>query len=175
MLSNALFAPLQGTGDSVTGFRVAGIPLIGDYNYNGESDAGDLDLQAVQMNTQTPDLAFDRNGDNAVDFQDRRVWVNDLKNTWLGDANLELEFNSSDMVQVFAAGKYETGEEAGWSGGDWDGSGFFDSSDMVTAFAGGGYEQGRRTAMAVVPEPASAIVFLGSLIVIAIRRRRLDP
>ena len=33
------------------------------------------------------------------------IWVNDLKNTWIGDANLDLEFNSGDMVQVFVAGQ----------------------------------------------------------------------
>ena len=50
-------------------------------------------------------------------------------------------FNSSDMAQVFAAGKYETGQEAGWADGDWNGDGIFDSSDMVTAFVDGGYEK----------------------------------
>ena len=33
----------------------------------------------------------------------------DLANTYFGDADLNGEFNSSDMVQVFANGKYETG------------------------------------------------------------------
>ena len=57
-----------------------------------------------------PDLAeYDLNGDGVVDFEDRKLWVEDsaFKNTWIGDANLDLEFNSCDMVQVFAAGKYE--------------------------------------------------------------------
>ena len=50
-----------------------------------------------------------------------RMWVDDLKNTWIGDANLDGEFNSGDMVQVFVGGKYETGEDAGWEEGDWNG------------------------------------------------------
>jgi hypothetical protein len=79
------------------------------------------------------------------------------------------------MTQVFAAGKYETGEEAGWANGDWNGDGFFSSRDMVAAFVDGGYEMGPRTDAAAVPEPTSAVLLLGSLIFIATRRRCLDP
>ena len=71
------------------------------------------------------DLAeFDLNSGDVVDFEDRKLWVEDsaFKNTWIGDANLDLEFNSCDMVQVFAAGKYEKpGETATWEEGDWNG------------------------------------------------------
>ena len=87
-----------------------------------------------------PELDLDDDGH--VDHQDHRVWVKVLKHTWFGDANLDGEFNSGDMVQVFVLGKYETGEEASWAEGDWNGDGFFDSSDMVAAFADGGYEKG---------------------------------
>ena len=38
--------------------------VLGDYNNNGELDAGDLDLQAVEMVKIDPDLSFDLNGDN---------------------------------------------------------------------------------------------------------------
>ena len=67
------------------------------------------------------------------------MWVDDLKNTWIGDANLNGEFNSGDMVQVFARGKYETLETAGWEDGDFNGDTLFGSGDMVAAFVGGGY------------------------------------
>ena len=88
-----------------------------------------------------------------------------------GDADLNGEFNSSDMVQVFAAGKYETGESAGWSNGDWNGDGLFDSSDMVTAFADGGYEKGPRTGAVVVPEPGTALLLATGLwITVTVRR-----
>ena len=88
------------------------------------------------------------------------MWVNDLKNTWIGDANLNGEFNSGDMVQVFARGKYERQETAGWEDGDWNGDTFFGSSDMVAAFVAGGYEKGQKEggpnpAVNAVPEPGS--------------------
>ena len=51
---------------------------------------------------------FDLNGDLAINDQDQRTWVVDLKQTWFGDADLDGEFNSDDFVQAFQAGKYET-------------------------------------------------------------------
>ncbi len=82
--------------------------LVGDYNENGQLDAADLDLQAVAITEGDHPPAFDLNNDQLVTFDDRLVWVDDLKQTWIGDANLDGEFNSGDMVQVFVAGKYES-------------------------------------------------------------------
>ena len=148
-------------------------PLTGDYNGDRVLDADDIDLQALQMNELEPDLdTFDENVDGVVDQADRIIWVHDHADTWFGDADLNGEFNSSDMVQVFTAGKYETGEPAGWAEGDWDGSGVFDSSDMVTAFADGGYEKGLRTDAVAVPEPTSLLLLMTGLIGIAVRGRR---
>lgn len=83
-----------------------------------------------------------------------------MLHTWTGDANLDGYFDSSDLVQVFALGKYETGEFAAWDAGDWTNDGLFDSGDMVAAFAEGGYEQ-RTTRLAQgVPEPSFSLIWL---------------
>jgi hypothetical protein len=58
-----------------------------------------------------------------------------------GDANRDGLFDSSDLVLVFQAGKYETGESAIWEEGDWNGDLVFDSGDLVVAFQSGRYEQ----------------------------------
>ena len=100
----------------------SGDGLPGDFNNNGDLDNNDLDLLAEQQQTPTPDLSFDLNDDGLVNFDDRQVWVDDLTNTWIGDANLDGEFNSGDMVQVFVRGKYENDEIAGWEEGDWNGN-----------------------------------------------------
>jgi hypothetical protein len=146
-----------------------GSPLKGDYNNNGELDAGDLDMQAEQIVEDPGDPAFDLNGDNVVDFKDRQVWINDLAVTWMGDANLNCVFDSSDQVQKFVQGKYEKDVVAGWADGDSNGDMRFNSSDMVADFAAGGYElaakEGCVVAPAVnaVPEPSSSILSLVAL------------
>jgi hypothetical protein len=57
-----------------------------------------------------------------------------------GDANRNGRFDSSDLVQVFQHGRYDTGQPALWDQGDWNGDGFFDSSDLVVAFQTGNYQ-----------------------------------
>ncbi|MFC1758591.1 hypothetical protein ACFL2H_07455 [Planctomycetota bacterium] len=92
-------------------------------------------------------LLFDLDMDDDVDQQDRRKWVEEVKQTFFGDANLDGVFDSSDFVLVFQAGKYERDDESDtiWSSGDWNGDGKFDSSDLVLAFQSNGFEKGPRS------------------------------
>ena len=92
--------------------------------------------------------------------------------SWIGDANVNGEFNSGDMVQVFVAGKYEKAEAAVWSQGDWNGDGFFNSGDMVAAFVDGGYEKGQRASVAAVPEPGGVLCLLLGVVLVSLRCRR---
>ncbi|MCA9172107.1 MAG: PEP-CTERM sorting domain-containing protein, partial [Planctomycetales bacterium] len=135
-------------------------------------DAGDLDLLAQAQ--VGGDTSFDLTGDSATNFDDRIRWVRDLKHTWIGDANLDGEFNSTDFVSAFTAGKYESGGAATWSEGDWDGDLDFDSGDFVAAFSDGGYEAGVRPSVAAVPEPASGMLAIMSLLGLARWRRRAN-
>ncbi len=126
--------------------------LVGDYNNNQEWDAGDLDLQAEAIAGGQDPAEFDLNGDGRVDYEgDRLEWLHDLKQVYVGDADLNGLFESVDFVAVFVAGKYETQEAATWAEGDWDANLVFDSGDFVAAFVDGGYEQGP------YPEPANAV------------------
>ena len=106
-----------------------------------------------------------------VNDDDRLFLVDDLKNTFLGDSNLDGEFNSGDLVEVFTVGKYETREPIGWAGGDWDGNGVFDSSDFVLVFADGCYECGPRAA--AVPEPSGLMLLAFGLLIFRSYRRRI--
>ncbi len=95
-----------------------------------------------------------------------------------GDANLDGKFNSSDLVQVLASGKYED-DIAGnsyWTEGDWNSDGDFDTTDLIIAFsggidsAGGRYEQ--ESPGNLVPEPSSfALLTLAGLFLLTKRRR----
>ncbi len=149
----------------------------GDYNTDGQLDVIDIDLQSEEMNKEPAqqDLAkFDHNNDAVVNIDDRTIWIKDLRKTWIGDSNLDGEFNSSDLVQVFGEGRYETGSPAGWAAGDWNGDMLFNSSDLVFAFAGGGYEMGPLPdGVAAVPEPGSAILVLVGVLLLVARTRRL--
>jgi len=59
-----------------------------------------------------------------------------------GDANDDGQFDSSDMMLVLAAGKFETGQTARWEEGDWDGDGLFTFDDVLAALATGTFETG---------------------------------
>ena len=117
-----------------------------------------------------------------------------------GDANQDKTFNSSDIIEVLAGGKYETGEPATWSEGDWNrapdeqlltgppvGDGVFDSLDIIAALSTGLYETGpyaagNRVELAAndaaidsVPEPSTLLLGLGFSLLVACgwRGRRL--
>ena len=120
--------------------------VVGDFNGNGDLDVQDLDLLFAEIRSGRSVDLFDVNGDSVVDSIDRDLWVHDLSNTYFGDANLDGEFNSSDLVSVLAAGQYEDDipGNSGWATGDWNGDAEFSTSDLVLAFQDGGYELGPR-------------------------------
>lgn len=71
-----------------------------------------------------------------------------------GDADMDLDFDQLDLVQVQIAAKYLTGNPASWGEGDWNGApggspgappvgdGLFDQRDVIAALAAGKYLTG---------------------------------
>ena len=162
------------TPEDIAAVFVLGVGANGDFDGNGAYELTDINMLTNHVLAGTGGGAFDLDDNGLVDNEDRRIWVEEVKNTWFGDANLDLEFNSGDMVQVFVGGKYETGQDAGWAEGDWNGDGQFGSGDMVAAFVAGGYEQGKRPAVNAVPEPSAALLLvLGWISALTYRRRRV--
>ncbi len=133
--------------------------VAGDFNGDGVLDAGDIDDLTGQSATDANNAAYDLNADSQVDSADVKVWVKDLFKSWVGDANLDGEFNSSDLVAVLSSGTYEVDINAVWSSGDFNGDGRANTSDLVTALADGGYEAGPVAAVRAVPEPLSGTLF----------------
>jgi hypothetical protein len=167
-------AGLQGAGDlypnwatsnhfSVPGpffeltLNIVDSELPGDFDNSGTLDVGDLDQLIRAIDEGSNDAALEINGDSIVNTLDFDVWVHDWFGTYYGDANLDGEFNTVDLVAVLAAGHYEDDERGNsrWSTGDWNADRDFTSADLITALADGGYEQGPRPATIVVPEPSS--------------------
>jgi len=154
----------------VRGKGAGGAP--GDFNANGSLDVADIDALSAAIRAGKNEATYDVTGDSKVDVQDHAKWVRELRKTWVGDANLDGQFNTSDFVIVFQAGRFETGQSAGWGEGDWNADAKFDTADFVAAFQDGGFEAGPRAAVAAVPEPSSLVLLaLGGLL--AIRRRRV--
>ena len=127
--------------------------IPGDFTRNGVLDVDDINMIVEGAN----DALLDLTGDGMTDKDDRAFWATELFGTYVGDADLDGEFNSSDFIAVFQAGKYESGVEAGWNEGDWDGNGVFDGGDFITAFQDGGYEQGPRAGVSAVTETSGLI------------------
>ena len=146
--------------------------LPGDFNGDGVLDALDINDLTAQSASQLNRTEYDLNGDMLVDTQDVNVWVKDLFKSWIGDANLDDEFNSGDLVEVLSAGAYEVDVDAFWTSGDFNGDGRANSSDLVVALSDGGYEQGPLGAVASVPEPSSLVLVLLGLFGAAGRLRR---
>jgi hypothetical protein len=156
-------------GSNTVDLRVS---LPGDFNSNGVLDVADIDDLTVQTAAGGNPPAYDLNSDALVNDADINVWVKDLANSWIGDADLNGEFNSSDLVQVLASGTYEADVASVWSTGDFNGDGRTNSTDLVAALADGGYEAGPRAAVASVPEPATGmlVVIAMSLLIAGLRR-----
>ncbi len=139
--------------------------LLGDFNNNGTYDAEDIDLLSAEVRDGMDPPEFDLNSDGLVNQDDRSEWVEVLAKTYFGDANIDGEFNSGDLVAVFQDGKFDLDEEATWAQGDWNGDHRFGTGDLVAAFQDGGFEMGPRGAMAAVPEPSTLVLLICGFIV----------
>jgi hypothetical protein len=164
------FATHSTTGGVIAGRGFAGpldwryeLPFVlvpqaepGDFNRDGVLAVDDVNHLSRRIFAADQATHLDINIDGKVSLQDLRAWVIDLRGTYFGDVNLDLQFESGDLVQVFQIGLYERAiaGEASWATGDWNADGLFNSGDMVLAFIEGGYGQGPR-ALRAVPEPTA--------------------
>lgn len=136
----------------------------GDFNADGALDAADLDLLTESVGAT--DLAFDLTGDDVIDGADRRFWVEELKGTSFGDADLNEVVEFADFMAL--SGRF--GEGGGWAEGDFDGSGevtFLDFLMLASNFSGDA-----DSLNAAVPEPNLSVLSLAILGIALLRRRR---
>lgn len=150
--------------------------VLGDLNSNGRFDDGDIDELTQAIRQSQTDRLFDINQDGLVNRDDLEEWVlrADFANSYFGDANLDGEFNSGDLIAVFQAAEYEDEfkENSTWSTGDWNGDGDFNTGDLVLAFQNDGFEKGPRASAQLVPEPSSlCLILICSCFVVRLHNR----
>jgi hypothetical protein len=164
----------QVLGNFQAGPNTVNIGNTGDFDDDGDSDATDIDLLGGAIRTGSTDVKFDVNNDGQVNDADFQTHISVTKHTWLGDANLDGVFSSSDFVAVFQIGEYEdaVAGNSGWAEGDWNHDADFTSGDFVAAFQQGGYEKGPRPGVAGIPEPTTAGLLSAAVILVAAARLR---
>jgi hypothetical protein len=144
-----------------------------DLNVDGFCDVEDIDELSELVRGKEYVERFDVDANFILNDTDRRIWVEDLMGTFFGDANLDGEFNSGDLIAVFLAGEYEDELEMNstWATGDWDGDGDVTSGDLIVALVSGSYEQGPRSDTAAVPEPTSLRLAVCCIVLLSVLRR----
>jgi hypothetical protein len=157
-----------------TGLESKWIRVAGDFDRNGVLTVADVDLLSTKVREHSTETEYDLDHDRRVDFEDLARWVKTLAHCWFGDADLDGEFNSHDLVSVFEAGQYEDNlpKNSTWTTGDWNADAEFSSGDLVIAFQDGGFEQGPPSSTRSVPEPCSVAMTLIGLVAIWIARCR---
>jgi hypothetical protein len=135
----------------------------GDFSNDGHVDITDVDLLSAAIRGGSTERRYDLNRSGTLEAGDLTEMIHGEIGTWFGDANLDGQFNTRDLVSVFQAGQYEdaTEDNSTWSTGDWDADGDFTTRDLVVAFQDGGYDRGPRTAAQSVPEPSSWLLLIG--------------
>jgi hypothetical protein len=142
------------------------LPVVpSDFDQDGVLDVDDLNLLLAEVNAGTHGSRFDRTADGLVNVDDviHVVTTADEMNTYIGDVDLDGQFDTTDIVTLFQAGTYEDGAagNAQWQTGDWDGDQDFTSSDLLLAFQHGGFEAGPRAAARAVAEPSLGPLLFG--------------
>jgi hypothetical protein len=137
------------------------LALPGDFDGDGFLTVDDVNLLAKNLGF-AGQSDFDLDGNTIVDTEDHRIWVEELKFTYFGDSNLDGQFSTDDLVEVFRDAKYESESLADWASGDWNADGKFNSRDFVIAWQSNSFENGPRKRMVggAVPIPEPSFEFL---------------
>ena len=113
----------------------------GDFNRDAVVNATDINLMFAQARAGADaELQYDMTADDLVDRVDVDELVFNALGTRYGDANLDRKFDRLDIQSVLVAGKYGTGESAGFAEGDRDGDGLFSVRDVILVLREGGFE-----------------------------------
>ena len=143
---------------------------LGDFSFDFQVDAADIDMLSTEILSESPRLWFDLNGDDEVTDADRAVWVGseDIANTFFGDADLNGEVDFGDFLAL----SDNFGQHGGWAKGDFDGLGDVQFSDFLLLSSNFGNVREATLAQSV-PEPNASLLALASCLCLCLRRTRL--
>lgn len=144
----------------VDSIRLETPSIPGDVNLDGTLNAADIDAVCQAAHGKPAPGNADLDGNGTINADDHAYIVTRIFRTSYGDANLDLIFNSSDLVDVFIPGQYEdkTPGNSTWATGDWDCDGDFTTGDLVLAFQKGSYSPAAVTSDSRVPSTHTALV-----------------
>ncbi|MCA9218040.1 MAG: hypothetical protein KDB27_33445 [Planctomycetales bacterium] len=160
-----LLSPVTVSANAATSFDFANFrPIDGDLNLDNVTDVQDIDLLCSTMRGGVYDALMDRDGDQRLTLNDLDRLIEQVFGTVPGDANLDKQFDSGDLVAIWQAGEYEDDipRNSTWAEGDWNCDGEFDAFDLVRAFRRGGYVNAAEQV-----EPSNRVTTIGKATIAA--------
>ena len=109
-------------------FEVNVPPPPGDFNLDGALDCADIDMLTMAVASGMNDPAFDVTGEGVLNYNDVVVWVESIKGTLLGDADLDFTVDGGDFL-TWNAFKFTSG--TAWCSGDFNADGDTDGADFL--------------------------------------------
>ena len=165
----AIFDNLLVTGMGMTG-------PDGDFDDNGFYECADVDALVVEIVAGTNNADFDLTGDTFVNGDDLDAWLAEAGDVGgltasgnpvlKGDANLDGSVDGGDFL-TWNTNKFQP--IAAWCSGDFDASGSVDGGDFLLWNT---FKFQNADGVSSVPEPASGLWLLASLLAAACWRRK---
>ncbi len=142
--------------------------VLGDFDADGQLQVSDVNLLCEAIRNGTNPAIFDLNGDDLVDFDDQRFWVEDLRRTSFGDVDLNGDVSFADFLVLSSNFGQAATEAANWQSGDHDCDGNVGFTDFLLMSA----NFGQSAEAASVPEPSSKMIALSLLLLLPRLQRR---
>ena len=140
----------------------------GDFSWNQSLDATDIDALSLAIRSGNNNLFYDLNSDSVVNSQDHAIWVDQLRNVFRGDTNLDGDVDFADFLTLSNA----FGRAGGWADGDFSGDGQVLFEDFLVMSANFGQGVTVVSMSQSVPEPTSGNISCLCLLVLLTSRRK---